>query len=80
MQLRGAHILITGGSKGIGAELARHLHAKGARLTLVARESDELRQTAASLGGVAMAVDLSDHEQYEGLSPARRPSRGRSTF
>jgi short-subunit dehydrogenase len=67
MHLRDAHVLITGGSKGIGAELARHLHAKGARLTLVARESNELRQMAASVGGVALAVDLSDHEQYEGL-------------
>jgi short-subunit dehydrogenase len=39
-------VVITGASKGIGAELARQLAAKGARLVLAARSSEELEAVA----------------------------------
>ena len=39
-------IVITGASKGIGAELARQLAAKGAKLVLAARNSTELEAVA----------------------------------
>jgi short-subunit dehydrogenase len=39
-------VVITGASKGIGAELARQLAAKGARLVLAARSSQELEAVA----------------------------------
>jgi len=41
-------VLITGASKGIGAELARQLAAKGAKLVLAARSEDELGEIAAA--------------------------------
>jgi short-subunit dehydrogenase len=40
-------LVITGASKGIGAELARQLGAKGARLVLAARSEKELEAVAA---------------------------------
>ncbi len=40
-------VAITGASKGIGAELARQLAAKGARLVLAARSENELEDVAA---------------------------------
>ena len=40
-------VAITGASKGIGAELARQLAAKGARLVLAARSEKELEEVAA---------------------------------
>ena len=40
-------VVITGASKGIGAELARQLAAKGARLALAARSVAELEEVAA---------------------------------
>jgi short-subunit dehydrogenase len=40
-------VVITGASKGIGAELARQLAAKGARLVLAARGENELEEVAA---------------------------------
>ncbi len=40
-------VVITGASKGIGAELARQLAAKGARLVLAARGEKELEEVAA---------------------------------
>jgi short-subunit dehydrogenase len=60
MEIRDAHVVITGGSKGIGAALAKELAGRGARLTLIARPSDELEKVAADTGGVALPVDLSD--------------------
>jgi NAD(P)-dependent dehydrogenase (short-subunit alcohol dehydrogenase family) len=49
--LRGKVVLITGGARGIGAEVARRLHAKGAKLVLTDLDEDELGALAAELGG-----------------------------
>ena len=52
-------VVITGASKGIGAELARQLAAKGARLVLAARHAKELEAVAAQCrerGGSAVTV------------------------
>jgi NAD(P)-dependent dehydrogenase (short-subunit alcohol dehydrogenase family) len=42
----GRSVLITGGSRGLGLILARELADEGARLTLVARDADELARAA----------------------------------
>ena len=44
--LKGKRILLTGASTGIGRELARILGAKGAKLALVARQIDKLKEAA----------------------------------
>lgn len=44
-----ASVLITGASSGIGAELARQLHGKGANVCLVARREELLRDLARPL-------------------------------
>ena len=59
--LHGKHVLITGGSKGLGLACARVFVAEGARPTLVARTPDRLAAAALELGGVAtVAADLTD--------------------
>jgi len=45
----GKNIIITGGSSGLGAELACTLAAKGANLALVARNQDKLRSVPAKI-------------------------------
>jgi len=67
MRIRGTHILITGGSKGIGAALARDFAARGARLTLLARPSKELKELAEEVGGAQLPVDLSDVSNLSGV-------------
>jgi len=41
-RLRDAHVLVTGGSSGIGLETARRALARGARVSIVARDTDRL--------------------------------------
>src|SRR4051812_17480119 len=47
--LAGKTALITGGSRGLGLELARLLVAKRAHLALIARDPDELERALADL-------------------------------
>src|SRR5689334_3419903 len=57
----GKVVFITGGAAGVGAEVARRLHAKGARLVLV--DADALDRFAASLGGdrvLTVTADVRD--------------------
>ena len=53
-------MLVTGGSRGIGAALARGLRERGAQPALVARQSAELSSVAAEVSGAAYPCDLSD--------------------
>lgn len=63
MRFRDRRILITGGSDGIGAELARQLAREGARLHLVGRRSEALARVAAearSAGSAAVSISVAD--------------------
>jgi short-subunit dehydrogenase len=48
-EFAGRSVVITGGSRGLGLVLARQLAAEGARLTLVAREEQELERAVEDL-------------------------------
>jgi len=48
--VNGRTVLITGAARGIGAESARRLHAKGANVALVGLEPDRMEALAAELG------------------------------
>jgi 3-dehydrosphinganine reductase len=61
-KLSGAHVLITGGSSGIGLATARLALDRGARVSLIARRADVLDEAAAALrtAGAKVAVAAAD--------------------
>jgi 3-dehydrosphinganine reductase len=57
--LAGAHVVITGGSSGIGLATARAVVERGARVSLLARDEARLADAVDSVGAVASAsVDV----------------------
>jgi NAD(P)-dependent dehydrogenase (short-subunit alcohol dehydrogenase family) len=72
IDLRGRSVLITGGSRGLGLELARELGRQGARLTLAARDGSELQRAREDLLGRGFdahiaTCDVSRREDAERL-------------
>jgi NAD(P)-dependent dehydrogenase (short-subunit alcohol dehydrogenase family) len=63
-------VLITGGSRGLGLVLARHICAAGGKVALIARDAEELARAKADLarrGGAIQTArcDLLDREQIQ---------------
>jgi NAD(P)-dependent dehydrogenase (short-subunit alcohol dehydrogenase family) len=58
IDLRGRSVLITGGSRGLGLELARELGRQGARVTLAARDGSELERAREDLAARGIDVYL----------------------
>jgi NAD(P)-dependent dehydrogenase (short-subunit alcohol dehydrogenase family) len=67
MDLRGKTALITGASRGIGAETARVFAAAGAKVALVARSADPIAELAGEIGPAAVAIpcDISRYWEME---------------
>jgi NAD(P)-dependent dehydrogenase (short-subunit alcohol dehydrogenase family) len=68
--LRDKIALITGGSRGLGLVLARHICAQGGSVALIARDPDELARAKADLaprGGAVLTIacDLLDARQIQ---------------
>ena len=75
--LEGKHALITGGSSGIGAAIARALHAAGAKLTIAGRRKAALGQVAGSLNECASVVaDVTRTDECETMVKAARAAHG----
>ncbi|MBA9002182.1 SDR family NAD(P)-dependent oxidoreductase [Thermomonospora cellulosilytica] len=67
MDVRGARVLLTGATGGIGQALALAFAERGARLVLTGRRTDVLEPLAERVGGEAVAADLADRRAAEAL-------------
>ncbi len=67
MEMTGKTILITGASRGIGAEAARLFARAGANVALLARSRDSLSALAAEIGDAALALacDVANYGQVK---------------
>jgi short-subunit dehydrogenase len=82
LDLSGKTVLITGGSRGLGLELARGFMYEGANVAICARDAVELQRAASDierLGGDVFTVscDLTDRSQVESMVRAVRDHFGR---
>lgn len=59
MKLEEAKVLVTGGSSGIGREVARLLVERGAAVAICGRNEARLREAAAAVGATAVPGDVS---------------------
>jgi 3-oxoacyl-[acyl-carrier protein] reductase len=59
-ELDGQVALVTGGGRGIGADVARELAAAGMRVAVSARTREQVEEVADEIGGLAVVADVSD--------------------
>lgn len=67
MEIRGARVLVTGASGGLGEAIARDLAGRGAALVLTARRTARIEALAEELGAEAVTADLTDRADVERL-------------
>jgi NAD(P)-dependent dehydrogenase (short-subunit alcohol dehydrogenase family) len=70
MSLQGKVVFITGGARGIGAEVARRLRNKGARLVLTDLDKAELAALAAELGEDRVFTAVADVRDLAAMQAA----------
>jgi NAD(P)-dependent dehydrogenase (short-subunit alcohol dehydrogenase family) len=66
-ELDGQVALVTGGGRGIGANIARELVAAGARVAVAARSSDELEALALEIETYPVVADVSSRESVDAM-------------
>lgn len=69
--------LVTGGASGIGAATARRFAAAGAHVAVVDRDEVGAQKAAGEVGGLALAVDVTDLDAMTGAVAAAEERFGR---
>ena len=83
--LVGRTAVITGGSRGLGLQMAEALGEMGARIAISARKKDELDEAVAHLKGLGIAAtaypcDLGKREQVEPLAAHHTTQHARTSL
>ena len=74
--LSGQVALVTGGGRGIGANVARELADAGARVAVAARSREQVDEVAQAIGGLALTVDVSDEQSVAAMVAAAERELG----
>jgi uncharacterized protein len=72
-EIRGARVLVTGASGGLGEAIARELRGRGGDLVLSGRRVDALEALAGEIGGEVIAADLAVRADIERLASEAGP-------
>ncbi len=76
MKIEGQVALVTGGASGLGAETARELARRGAKVTVLDRNSDGAKAVAAEFGGLGIGCDITSTESIVAALDASRAAHG----
>jgi 3-oxoacyl-[acyl-carrier protein] reductase len=66
-ELDGQVAIVTGGGRGIGANIARELSDGGMRVAVSARSQDEIESVAAEIDGLAITADVSERDAVQAM-------------
>ncbi len=73
MSLQDKNVVVTGGSRGLGLGLVEALVARGASVTVVARDADALKSVHTRLGVATIAADVTDETAAHRILGELRP-------
>ena len=76
MDIQGQAAIVTGGASGLGAECARELAARGAKVAILDRNAELAQQVAQQTGGIACACDITDSASVQHALDAAREAHG----
>lgn len=78
LQLKGKRAVVTGGSLGLGKQIAKALIAEGARVVIAARDAERLGTAAVELGpeSVPIACDTGNDESVKAMISAAAEALG----
>jgi len=76
MKIEGLAALVTGGASGLGAQTARLLAARGARVAVLDRNAAQAQAVAADMGGLALPCDVTDADSVQQALDAARQRHG----
>ena len=76
MKIEGQVALVTGGASGLGAETARKLARRGAKVTVLDRNGEGAKAVAADIGGLGVACDITSTESIVAALDASRAAHG----
>ena len=62
MEIQNSHVIVTGGSSGIGRETARAFIAEGAKVLITGRDKEKVDSVAAEIGAIPFQFDISNLE------------------
>jgi 3-oxoacyl-[acyl-carrier protein] reductase len=64
-ELNGSVVVVTGGSRGIGADTARAFAAEGAKVAVIGRDRQAFDKVAGDVGGIGIAADVTSLAEIE---------------
>jgi NAD(P)-dependent dehydrogenase (short-subunit alcohol dehydrogenase family) len=76
MNIHGQAAIVTGGASGLGAQTARELAKRGAKVTVLDRNADGAKAIAAEIGGLGLGCDITSSDSVIAALAAAREVHG----
>jgi NAD(P)-dependent dehydrogenase (short-subunit alcohol dehydrogenase family) len=76
MKIEGQAALVTGGASGLGAQTARELARRGAKVAVLDRNGAGARTVAEEIGGIGLECDITSTESVTAALEAARAAHG----
>jgi NAD(P)-dependent dehydrogenase (short-subunit alcohol dehydrogenase family) len=76
MNIHGQAAIVTGGASGLGAQTARELAKRGAKVTVLDRNADGAKAIAAEIGGLGLGCDITSSDSVIAALSAAREAHG----